>query len=86
MTWLIYETKTFFSIYQFSIVRHLESFLKCIAFYWFMASSAKKKYDLKKLKTFRRWVSMDFHGTKKLLLMVSHDLWTQNRNIDFRGI
>ena len=29
---------------------------------------------------------MDFHGTKKLLQMVSHDLWAQNRNIVFRGI
>ena len=40
-----------------------------------MASSAKKKmYDFEKLKTFRGWVPMNFHGTKKLLLMVSHDL------------
>ena len=46
----------------------------------------EKIYDLKKLKTFRRWVFMDFHGTKKLSLMVSHDLWTQNRNIIFHGI
>ena len=46
----------------------------------------EKIYDLKKLKTCRRWVSMDFHGTKKLLLMVSHDLWTQNWNIVFGGI
>ena len=46
----------------------------------------EKIYDLKKLKTFRRWVFMDFHRTKKLSLMVSHDLWTQNRNIIFHGI
>ena len=64
-----------FSIYQF----YLESFPKSIIHYWFMAYSAKKKiYDFEKLKTFRGWVPMNFHGTKKLLLLVSHDIWARN--------
>ena len=45
----------------------------------------KKKYDFEKLRTFRGWVPMNFHGTKKLLLMVSHDLWAQNWKNVFHG-
>ena len=29
---------------------------------------------------------MNFHGTKKLLPIVSHDLWAQNRKIVIHGI
>ena len=73
-----------FSIYLF----HLESFPKSIMHYRFMASRAKKKiYDFEKLETFGWWVPVNFHGTKKLLLMVSHDLWARNWKIVFhRGI
>ena len=79
--WLTYKTEMF-SIYQL----YLESFPKGIIHYWFMASSAKKKiYDFEKLKTFRGWVPMNFHGTKKLLLLVSHDLWARNWKIVFHG-
>ena len=30
-------------------------------------------------------VPMNFHGTKKLLVMVSHNLWAQNRKIVVHG-
>ena len=39
----------------------------------------RKKYDFEKLKTSTIGVPMNFHGIKKLLQMVSHDLWAQNR-------
>ena len=44
------------------------------------------KYDFEKLKTSRIGVPMNFRGIKKLLQMVSHDLWAQNRKIVFHGI
>ena len=31
------------------------------------------------------WVPMRFHGTKKLLLTVSHNLWAQNQKIVIHG-
>ena len=78
----MFSTKTLFSICQFSIVCHLKLFPKCIEHYWFMAYSAKKKG----LKSFRRWVPMNFHATKKLLQIVFHDLWTWDWKIVFHGI
>ena len=45
----------------------------------------RKKYDFEKSKTFRGWVAMNFHGTKKLLLMVFHDFWARNWKIVFHG-
>ena len=45
----------------------------------------KNIYDCDKLKTLRRWVPMNFHGIKKLLLMVSHDLWARNRKMVSMG-
>ena len=32
-----------------------------------------KKNDIKKLKTIRRWVPINYQGTKKWSQMVSHD-------------
>ena len=66
-----------------SILNHSQKALYCT---WFMASNAKKKkiFDWK-FKTFRGWVPMNFHGTKKLLPMVSQDLWARNRKIVFHG-
>ena len=71
-----------FSIYQF----YLESFPKAlyITGLW-LPVPRKKKYDFEKLKTFRGWVPMNFHGTKLLLLMVSHDLWARNWKNVFHG-
>ena len=37
------------------------------------------------LKEIRKWVPMKFHETKKLLQMVSHDLWARNRKIVIHG-
>ena len=31
--------------------------------------------------TKKKWVPMNFHGTKKLFQMVSHDRWARNRKI-----
>ena len=62
-----------FSIYQFSIVRHLTP------------SGAKKK----KNKTSKNWEVGShelFHKTKKLLQMVSYDLWARNWKIVCHGI
>ena len=48
-----------------------------------LLSSAKKKiYDFEKIEV----GSMNFRGTKKLILMVSHDHWVRNRKIVFYGI
>jgi len=47
-----------------------------------MASSAKTKIcDFKILKTFRGWLPMNFHGTTKLLQIVSHDLWARIKKL-----
>ena len=37
----------------------------------------KKRYDFQNWKHFMRWVSMNFHGTEKLLWTVSHDVWAR---------
>ena len=42
---------------------HLESFPKSITGLWLPVK--KKIYDFEKLKTFRGWVPMNFHGTIK---------------------
>ena len=66
MTWVLYETKMFISIYHLSMVHHVELFLKCIERHWFMASRVKKKiHDFQKLKTFKRWFHQNFHRAKK---------------------
>ena len=85
MTWVLYETKMFISIYHLSMVHHVELFLKCIERHWFMASRAKKKiHDFQKLKTFKRWFHLNFHrAKKKKVQMVSHHLWAQKRKIVF---
>ena len=73
-----------FSIYQFSIIPHLESFPKYIACYWFMASSTKKQIcDFEKL----RWVSMKIHETKKVVTdgFLGHDLWERNQKLFCMG-
>ena len=49
-----------------------------IAGLWLPVPRKKYNYDFEKLKTFRGWVPMNFHGTKKLLLLVSHDIWAQS--------
>ena len=48
------------SIFHLSIVRHLEWFPKCN--YGFQ--DQERNIWLPKLKTFKRWVAMNFHGTK----------------------
>ena len=45
----------------------------------------KKRYDFQNWKHFMRWVSMNFHGTKKLLWMVSHDVWARKWKFVFHG-
>ena len=54
-----------------------------IAGLWLPVPRKKYNYDFEKLKTFRGWVPMNFHGTKKLLLLVSHDIWAQSWKIVF---
>ena len=58
-----------FSIYQFHLIPKKHYTLLVYDF-----RRQEKKYDEEKFKTFRGWVPMNFHGTKKLLLMVSHEL------------
>ena len=38
-----------------------------------------------RLKTFRGWTPKNFQETKKLLLIVSHDLWAPNRKKVYHG-
>ena len=59
----------------FAVLNHFQSALSVTG--RFMASSAKK--------TVRRWAPMNFQGTKKLLQMVSEDLWVRNWKIVFRA-
>ena len=68
MTQFIYKTKTLISIYHLSIVYHLKWFPKCIESYWLMVFKAKKKNDFQKLKTFKRWVPMNFHWAKRIVM------------------
>ena len=48
-------------MYHLSIARRLKWFPKCIESYWLMVSKAGKKNDFQKLKTFKRWVPLNFH-------------------------
>ena len=62
------ELKMLFSICQFSIIYYLVSFSKCIAGYWFMASSATKKiYDFETLKTLKEVHSHEFSPNHKIV-------------------
>ena len=65
-----------FSIYQFSVIPHLESFPKYIG-------TKKKICDFEKL----RWVSMKIHGTKKVVTdgFLVHDLWERNQKLFCMG-
>ena len=68
------------SIYQFSVIHVLESSVKCIARYWFMASSVQKSNN---------YMEVSFHeflSNQKLLQMVSYDLWPRNHKIVVHGI
>ena len=65
-----------FSIYQFStvyvILNNFQSALHIITSLWLPVP--RKNYfnmTLKKLKTFRRSVPMNFHDTKKLFMIVT---------------
>ena len=53
-------------------------------FYGFLCQ--EKVHIFEKLKSFRSWVAMNYHRTKKLLQIVSNGLWTWDRKIFFHGI
>ena len=72
------------SIYQFSVIHVLESSVKCIARYWFMASSVQKSNNYMEVsfmnfhltKNCYKWFPMiSGHGTIKLLSMGFEILW-----------
>ena len=79
------QNSTLISIYHLSVVCHVESFPKCIEHYWFMASRAKKKIWRPKFENIKRWVPLNFLWAKKLLQMVSHELWVRKLKMVFLG-
>ena len=83
ITRVIYETKSVIGIYHIFTVLHLKLLPKCIECCFFIASKAT--VWIPKLKTFNRWVPMSLNGIKKLLQIVSHDLWAQKWKIVFHG-
>ena len=85
MTRVIYKTQSWLAsiiFLLFVILNHFQSALNIIASW---LPGPRKKYDVQKLKTFKRWVPLNFLRAKKLLRMVSHDLWVRKRKIVFLG-